>query len=78
MPREFYIGKYLEHARILYFKHSKPAFYISADYWMPRNLERRLELMTPIYDSTLQNKLGEILRMQLGDNELAFELGSDG
>ena len=45
---------------------------------MPRNLERRLELMTPIYDSTLQNKLGEILRMQLGDNELAFELGSDG
>ena len=72
------IGKYLEHARILYFKHSKPAFYISSADWMPRNLERRLELMTPIYDSTLQNKLGEILRMQLGDNELAFELGSDG
>ncbi|MDY4154788.1 MAG: hypothetical protein SOX81_06100, partial [Campylobacter sp.] len=53
MPREFYIGKYLEHARILYFKHSKPAFYISSADWMPRNLERRLELMTPIYDSTL-------------------------
>ena len=72
------IGKYLEHARILYFKHASPAFYISSADWMPRNLERRLELMTPIYEPSLQNKLGEILRMQLGDNELAFELGNDG
>ena len=72
------IGKYLEHARILYFAHAQPKYYISSADWMPRNLERRLELMTPIYDESLQEKLGEILRMQLADNELAFELGNNG
>lgn len=72
------VGKYLEHARIFYFKHSSPNYYISSADWMPRNLERRLELMTPIYETNLQSKLGEILRVQLADNELAFELGSDG
>ncbi|AII14697.1 polyphosphate kinase [Campylobacter iguaniorum] len=72
------IGKYLEHARIFYFKHADPKFYISSADWMPRNLERRLELMTPIYDEMLQDKLSEILRLQLSDNELAYELGSDG
>ncbi|CUU69143.1 polyphosphate kinase [Campylobacter hyointestinalis subsp. hyointestinalis] len=72
------IGKYLEHARIFYFKHASPKFYISSADWMPRNLERRLELMTPIYEPMLQDKLNEILRLQLSDNELAYELGSDG
>ncbi len=71
------IGKYLEHARIFYFKHSNPKYYISSADWMPRNLERRLELMTPIYGLSLQSKLGEILRLQLADNTLAYELNSD-
>ncbi|MBR8463740.1 RNA degradosome polyphosphate kinase [Campylobacter sp. faydin G-24] len=72
------IGKYLEHARILYFKHSTPRVFISSADWMPRNLERRLELMTPIFDERLQDKLLEILELQLNDNELAFELKNDG
>lgn len=68
------IGKYLEHARILYFKYASPQIYISSADWMPRNLERRLELMTPIYDERLSRKLYEILELQLSDNELAYEL----
>lgn len=72
------IGKYLEHARILYFKHATPQVYISSADWMPRNLERRLELMTPIVDKNLQDKLVEFLKLQLSDNELAFELNSNG
>lgn len=72
------VGKYLEHARIFYFKHSSPGIYIASADWMPRNLERRLELMTPIYNENLQNKLKEIIKLQLSDNVLAFELGSDG
>ncbi|EAJ0328309.1 RNA degradosome polyphosphate kinase [Campylobacter fetus] len=72
------IGKYLEHARIFYFKHANPKFYISSADWMPRNLERRLELMTPIYESVLQGKLSEILRVQLIDNDLSYDLGNDG
>ncbi|MCR4941977.1 MAG: RNA degradosome polyphosphate kinase [Campylobacter sp.] len=72
------IGKYLEHARILYFKHASPKVYISSADWMPRNLERRLELMTPIYEPRLQDRLKEILELQLNDNELSFELASNG
>ncbi|ASM37241.1 RNA degradosome polyphosphate kinase [Campylobacter sputorum] len=72
------VGKYLEHARIFYFKHSNPEFYISSADWMPRNLERRFELMTPIYEQKHKNTLQEILHIQLRDNVLAYELKEDG
>ena len=72
------IGKYLEHARIFYFRHAEPQIYIASADWMPRNLERRLELMTPIIDKNLQERLLEFLRVQLSDNELAFELQNSG
>jgi len=72
------IGKYLEHARIFYFRHVEPQIYIASADWMPRNLERRLELMTPIIDKNLQERLLEFLRLQLSDNELAFELQNSG
>ncbi|ELZ6511045.1 RNA degradosome polyphosphate kinase, partial [Campylobacter jejuni] len=49
----------------------------SAD-WMPRNLERRLELMTPIYDERSKAKLAQFLRLQLSDNVLAYELKNNG
>ncbi|MCZ6159034.1 RNA degradosome polyphosphate kinase [Campylobacter ureolyticus] len=72
------VGKYLEHARIFYFKHSSPEIYISSADWMPRNLERRLELMTPIFNESLKNKMIDILNVQLNDTSLAFELQNDG
>ncbi|TKX30559.1 RNA degradosome polyphosphate kinase [Campylobacter estrildidarum] len=72
------IGKYLEHARVFYFKHSEPNYFISSADWMPRNLERRLELMTPIFDEKNKAKLAQFLRLQLSDNTLAYELQSDG
>ena len=72
------IGKYLEHARVFYFRHAEPQIYIASADWMPRNLERRLELMTPIIDKNLQERLLEFLRLQLRDNELAFELQNSG
>lgn len=72
------VGKYLEHARIFYFEHSKPQFFISSADWMPRNLERRLELMTPICNENLKIKLKDILKVQLSDTNLAFELDSTG
>lgn len=72
------IGKYLEHARIFYFKHSEPNYFISSADWMPRNLDRRLELMTPIFDEKSRAKLAKILKLQLEDNELAYELDSEG
>ncbi|TQR31866.1 RNA degradosome polyphosphate kinase [Campylobacter sp. MIT 99-7217] len=72
------VGKYLEHARIFYFKHSLPNYFISSADLMPRNLERRLELMTPIFDENLKAKLAQILHLQLSDTELAYELQKDG
>ncbi|SUX06175.1 RNA degradosome polyphosphate kinase [Campylobacter lari] len=72
------VGKYLEHARILYFKHTEPNYFISSADWMPRNLERRLELMTPVFDEHSRAKLAQILKLQLSDNDLAYELDSEG
>ncbi|MDQ1297657.1 MAG: polyphosphate kinase [Campylobacterota bacterium] len=72
------IGKYLEHARIFYFKHSKPQTYISSADWMPRNLVRRIELLTPIEGEEISAKLLQILQLQVSDNVLAYELQNDG
>ncbi|MDL0109290.1 RNA degradosome polyphosphate kinase [Campylobacter felis] len=72
------VGKYLEHARIFYFKHSSPNYFISSADWMPRNLERRLELMTPIYDERSKTKLAQFLKLELNDNALTYELKEDG
>jgi len=72
------IGKYLEHPRIVYAKHASPKIYISSADWMPRNLVRRIELMTGIEDEELMEKLLQILRLQISDNVLSHELQSDG
>ena len=72
------IGKYLEHSRVFYFKHSEPNLYISSADCMPRNLERRLELMTPIIEKSLQEKLFEMLQLQINDNMLSWKLNSNG
>ncbi len=72
------IGKYLEHARIFYFKHATPQLYISSADWMPRNLIRRIELLTGVNDERQAAKLLQILQLQSNDNVLAYELTSDG
>ncbi len=72
------IGRYLEHARVFYFKHSEPTLFIASADCMPRNLERRLELMTPIYEKSLQEKLFEMLQLQINDNSLSWNLNNDG
>ncbi len=72
------IGKYLEHSRTFYFKHSSPQTYISSADWMPRNLEKRYELMIPIYDENISQKIIDFLNLQISDNKLSWNLQSDG
>lgn len=72
------VGKYLEHARIFYFKNSSPSVYISSADWMSRNLERRVELLTPIFDDVMAEKLYGILQLQLNDTLKARELLENG
>jgi len=45
---------------------------------MPRNLVRRIELMTPIVEENLKQKIEQILILQLSDNQLRWQLQSDG
>jgi polyphosphate kinase len=72
------IGKYLEHARIFYFKNTAPHLFISSADWMPRNLVRRIELLTGIADEECAARLLRILRLQCKDNMLSHELQMDG
>lgn len=72
------LGKYLEHARAFYFKNDEAKVYISSADWMPRNLTRRIELLTAIKDEKSRDKIIQILQLQCADNSLAHELQSDG
>ncbi|MBW6488075.1 RNA degradosome polyphosphate kinase [Sulfurimonas sp.] len=72
------LGKYLEHARAFYFKNDDTGVYISSADWMPRNLTRRIELLTAIKDPKAKEKIIQILKLQCADNALAHELQSDG
>jgi polyphosphate kinase len=72
------IGKYLEHPRVFYFKHHKVNCFISSADLMPRNLVRRIELMTPIVEPALAQKIEQILKLQLKDNMRRWELHEDG
>ena len=72
------VGKYLEHPRIYWFKHAKVKAYISSADLMPRNLDRRIELMTPIEDEKLSSRLHQILKIQLSDNTHRYLLQSSG
>lgn len=73
------IDRFLEHARILYFYHGgdERVFISSAD-WMPRNLDRRVELLVPVDDRECRRSLIAILKTSLADNVKARRLLSDG
>ncbi len=72
------IGKYLEHPRIYHFAHDTPGCYISSADLMPRNLDRRIELMIPIHEKGLADRIEQILNLQLADNRLRWVLDADG
>lgn len=73
------VGNFLEHCRIFYFENDgKPEYYCASADWMPRNLERRVEIMFPIETPALCAKLMNILTMQLKDTAKAHVLMSDG
>ena len=73
------VGNFLEHARIFYFENNgRPEYYCSSADWMPRNLERRVEILFPVEAPDLKEKLGRILEGQLADNLKAHVLRPDG
>ncbi len=73
------VGNFLEHIRIFYFENDEaPEVYMASADWMPRNLDRRVEIMFPILDEGLREKAIHILEVQLADNMKAHILQPDG
>ena len=73
------IDRYLEHSRIFYFENGgNPEWYLSSADWMPRNLERRVELLFPVLDKQNQKLLDYFFSVYFADNVKAFEMQPDG
>ena len=73
------IDRYLEHSRIFYFENGgDPEWYLSSADWMPRNLERRVELLFPVLDKQNQKLLDYFFSVYFADNVKAFEMQPDG
>ncbi|MCR4704734.1 MAG: RNA degradosome polyphosphate kinase [Lachnospiraceae bacterium] len=73
------IGDFLEHARIFYFKnHEMPEVYLGSADWMPRNLERRVEILFPVEKEELRARIFKILECQLNDTVRSHILMPDG
>lgn len=73
------VDRFLEHSRISYFRNggAEQVYLASAD-WMPRNLERRVELMFPVEQPDLRRRLVKILELYFADNCHSYELLPDG
>lgn len=73
------VGNYLEHARVFFFENDgQSEYYLASADWMPRNLERRVEILFPVERPELRDKLHHILDCQLKDNVKAQILDSNG
>ena len=73
------VDRYLEHSRIHYFYNAgEEELYLSSADWMTRNLQKRVELMCPVFDSNLKKSLINILNLSLADSEKARVLRNNG
>ncbi|MBN8568944.1 MAG: polyphosphate kinase 1 [Ignavibacteria bacterium] len=73
------VGRFLEHSRAFYFNNNGESnLYLSSADWMPRNLDRRIEIMFPIEDERVKEDILEVLKLYLTDNVKSRILKSDG
>ncbi len=73
------VGNFLEHSRIFYFYNDgQEEIYMGSADWMPRNLDRRVEIIFPVENDTLKKKVMHILKVELEDNTKANVLHKDG
>ncbi len=73
------LGRFLEHSRIYRFENGgDPEFFIGSADWMQRNLNRRVETITPVSDPTLKQELEQTLQVYENDNCSAWDMRPDG
>ena len=73
------VGNFLEHARIFYFLNGgEEEFYMASADWMPRNLDKRVEILFPVESPELKERVRHILQIQLDDTVKAHVMQPDG
>lgn len=73
------VGTFLEHSRIFYFENNgRPEYFMGSADWMPRNLDKRVEILFPVEDPDLQKEIRHVLDIQLSDTKKAHILMPDG
>ena len=73
------VGTFLEHSRIFYFCNGgKEEVYMGSADWMPRNLDKRVEILFPVEKAELKKEVIDILDIQISDNMKAHIMGKDG
>ena len=73
------VGRMLEHTRAFVFENGgEKEVYLSSADWMPRNLDKRVELMFPVEDPALQDRVIASLKDELNDNMKAWEMKKSG
>ena len=73
------VGNFLEHSRIFYFfNDGEEELYMGSADWMPRNLDRRVEILFPVLDDELKKRVKHILDVELADTLKAHVLHADG
>ncbi|MFI3207335.1 MAG: polyphosphate kinase 1, partial [Clostridia bacterium] len=72
------VGQFLEHSRIFMFNNAgQPKYYLGSADWMPRNLDRRVELVFPILDENLKERVKHILEIMESDTTNARLMTAD-
>lgn len=73
------VDRFLEHSRIFYFRNGgQEEVYLASADWMPRNLDRRIEIMFPVLDDDCRARVVHILNTVFRDNRRSWTLQSDG
>ena len=77
------LGPFLEHSRIFYFRAGaddplEGRFFIGSADWMSRNLLARVEVVVPLLDRAVREKLWETLQLNLNDRRLVWDMSADG
>jgi hypothetical protein len=73
------VDRYLEHARVFHFENAgAPEYLLASADWMPRNLDRRVEIAFPVLAPDLQDRIREILEIQLADTVKGRRMLADG
>ncbi|MCZ7588970.1 MAG: hypothetical protein M5U27_08990 [Gaiella sp.] len=73
------MGRFLEHSRVYWFEaDGEASVYLGSADLMPRNLDRRIEVLTPVESARARSEIGAILDSAFADTTNTWELGPDG